>query len=304
MKENTWALAAVENHGGDVAVALLPNGDIVSIDVLPEGISPLEIYRCWDEFAPLLQAWVPASGRKLQGARLVAPVRYPSKVVCIGVNFFDHRQEMDSERDPEGKVGDVFMFLKPPTTAIVGPGEEVLIRGEEDKIDWEAEIGLVIGKGGRFIDQDSALEHVAGYTLVNDVSARGCFEARNPCHPAVAYDWIAQKAQDTHCPTGPGVVPRWFIDNPDDIPFSLTLNGVEEQNGNTSEFVHHTAEIISAVSEYITLEAGDIIATGTCGGVGLAKGRFMGDGDVVEVHSPLLGTLRNTVRSLNRLGIQ
>lgn len=300
MRDSTWALAAVENQGKDMAVALLPGGEIVAIDVLPAGISPLEILQHWDKFASILKDWNPAGARNLESVSLVAPVRYPSKLICIGVNFFDHREEMDSERDEEGQIGEVFMFLKPPTTAIVGPEDDVLIRGPEDKIDWEAEVGIVIGKGGRFIPQEEAIEHIAGYTLANDISARGPFQTSHPCHPAVAFDWVAQKAQDTHCPIGPGIVPSWFIPEPDNIPFSLTLNGVEEQNGNTRDFVHHTAKIISAASEYMTLEPGDIIITGTCGGVGLAKGRFMVDGDVVEVSSPLIGTLRNTVREIKR----
>lgn len=300
MTRASWALAAIEKDGKDVAVALLPDGAIVSIDVLPAGISPLEVVKRWDELAPDLQSWDPAAGSRIEGTRLVAPIRYPAKLICVGVNFFDHRAEMDAERDPEGNVGNVFMFLKPPTTAIVGPEDDVLIRGPEDKIDWEAEIGIIISKGGRFIDREDALDHIAGYTLINDVSARGPFQQPNPCHPAVEYDWVAQKAQDTHCPTGPGMTPAWFIPDPDNIPFSLTLNGVEEQNGNTSELVHDIRKMISAASEYMTLEPGDIIATGTCGGVGLAKNRFMKDGDVVIVSSPLLGDLRNTIRQIER----
>jgi len=298
MKENTWSLAAIEKEGRDIAVALLPGGELVSIDALPEGISPIDVVKKWDEFAPLLKDWKPDVGDKIEDAHLVAPIRYPAKLICIGVNFFDHRQEMDSERDPEGKIGEVFMFLKPPTTAIVGPGADVLIRGPEDRIDWEAEIGIVIAKGGRFIPQEDALSHIAGYTLANDISARGPFMPSNPCHPAVQFDWVAQKAQDTHCPIGPGVVPAWFIPDPDNIPFSLTVNGVEKQNGNTSDFVHHTAKIITAVSEYMTLEPGDIIITGTCGGVGFATGEFMVDGDIVEITSPLIGTLRNHIREI------
>lgn len=300
MNKSTWALAAIDDRGADIAVALLASGDIVPVDVLPAGMAPIDVLRRWDEFASELRSWTPDPAKKLEGVRLVAPVRYPAKLVCIGVNYFDHRQEMDSERDAEGKVGEVFMFLKPPTTAIVGPGEDVLIRGPDDKIDWEAEIGVVIGRGGRFIPQDEALDHIAGYTLANDISARGPFMPPNPCHPAVQYDWIAQKAQDTHCPIGPGVVPSWFIPDPDNIPFSLTVNGIEKQNGNTREFVHHTAKIIAAVSEYMTLEPGDIIATGTCGGVGFAKGEFMVDGDVVEINSPLIGTLTNNIREIRR----
>ena len=104
MNGTRWSLAAIQNQGEDVAVALLPDGEIVSIDVLPVGISPIQVLRRWEEFAPVLRNWNPANAERLEGVRLVAPIRYPSKLICIGVNFFDHREEMDSERDPEGKV--------------------------------------------------------------------------------------------------------------------------------------------------------------------------------------------------------
>lgn len=300
MNDAVWSLAAIERDGSDVAVALLPNGEIVAIDVLPEGISPLEVIKRWDEFAPILRGWDVKAGKAIAGARIVAPVRYPAKVICVGANYAEHRQETDIKDDPGGYTGSLLMFFKPPTTAIVGPGDDVMIRGPEDKIDWEAEVGIVIGKGGRFIKPADALDHIAGYTLVNDISARGAFHFPERGHPALEYDWIGMKAHDTFCPTGPGVMPAWFVSDPDDIPFSLTVNGVEEQNGSTKDLIHGMRAIVAAASEYITLEPGDIIATGTCGGVGLAKGRFMKDGDVVVVSSPLLGTLKNTIRNIPR----
>ncbi len=300
MNRKGWALAAIDKGGRDVAVALLPDGAMVAIDALPEGIAPIDVVRQWATYGPILEAWSPASSTPVEGGRLLAPIRFPSKLIMVGVNFADHRQEMDAERDPDGNLGEVFMFLKPPTTAIVGPDDDVLTRGPQDMLDWEAEIGVVIGKGGRFIEQSDALDHVAGYILINDISVRGEFQRPNPCHPAVEWDWVSQKAQDTHCPTGPAMMPSWFIPEPDNIPFSLTLNGVEEQNGNTGELVHNFRKMIAAASEYMTLEPGDIIATGTCGGVGLAKNRFMKPGDVVIVKSPLLGELRNTIRQIDR----
>ena len=297
MDLNVWTLAATETAHGDVAAALLQDGSIRAIDVLPPGISPLAVVQRWDEFCPALRAWSPGSATRLDGARLKAPIRYPSKLICVGANYKDHREEMDPggrDRPP----GDPFLFFKPPTTTIIGPGDDILIRGEADRVDWEAEIAVVIGKPGRFIDEASAIDHVAGYTLVNDVSARGAFQPPNPWNPAMAYDWVAHKGQDTFCPTGPGMLPAWFVPDPDDIRFSLTVNGVMEQDGTTRDLIYSIRAIISAASQLMTLEPGDIIATGTPSGVGAAKGRHLVDGDVVVVSSPQIGSLKNTVREL------
>ena len=300
MMDKTWLLAGVEFDDGDIVAAMLPDGSLVSIDAVPEGLSPLDVVRRWDEFAPLLMSWRPEAANKLVGGRLVAPIRYPAKLLLTAANYPDHRVEFDVE-EGEGAAGRVYLFFKPPTTSIIGDRDEVLIRGVADAIDWEAEVAVVIGKRGRFIDREDALDHIAGYTLVNDISARGAFEQPRPEHPAVQYDWIAHKAQDTHCPIGPGMLPAWFVDDPDDIPFTLTLNGVVEQSGNTKDLIHDIRAIVSSASEYMTLEPGDIIATGTCGGVGAGHGRYMVDGDVVVVASPLLGTLTNTIRDIRRL---
>ena len=298
MNLDTWSLAAVETRDGDVAAALLDDGATVAIDVLPAGISPLAVVKRWEEFSPRLQSWRPNAARTLSGA-LKAPIRYPAKLICAGANYRDHRGEMHdggAAREP----GLPFVFFKPPTTTIIGPGDDILIRGKSDQVDWEAEIAVVIGKGGRFIDEADAISHIAGYTLVNDVSARAVFEQPHAWNPAMAYDWVAQKAQDTFCPIGPGMLPFWFIPDPDDIDFSLTVNGVVEQAGSTKHLIFGVRAIISAASQLMTLEPGDIIATGTPGGVGAAKGRFLADGDEVIVSSPHFGSLRNRVRDLAR----
>jgi 2-keto-4-pentenoate hydratase/2-oxohepta-3-ene-1,7-dioic acid hydratase in catechol pathway len=298
MSFTIWSLAAIESQGRDVAGALLPNGSIVAIDVLPPEISPIDVIRRWDEFAPVLQNWSPAGAVELGGAALKAPLRYPAKLICVGANYRNHRGEMHAGGEHQ-ESGEPFLFFKPPTTTIVGPGDDILIRGEADRVDWEAEIAVVIGKGGRFIDRANAIDHIAGYMLVNDVSARGAFEPPHAWHPAMAYDWVAHKGQDTFCPTGPAMLPSWFVADPDDIPFSLTVNGIVEQKGTTRDLIYDIRSILVAASQLMTLEPGDIIATGTCAGVGAAKGRFLVDGDEVVVSSPQIGSLRNMVREIS-----
>jgi 2-keto-4-pentenoate hydratase/2-oxohepta-3-ene-1,7-dioic acid hydratase in catechol pathway len=298
MEPGTWSLAAVETAHGDVAAALLPDGRTFAIDQLPSRMTPLEVLKRWGEFAPLLRVWNPDGAAEVKGA-LKAPIRYPAKVICVGANYRDHRGEMHKGGEAK-EPGSPFLFFKPPTTTIIGPNDDIMIRGDSDRIDWEAEIGVVIGKGGRFITEADALDHLAGYTLVNDVSARGAFEPSYAWHPTMAYDWVAMKGQDTFCPTGPAMLPSWFIPDPNDIRFSLTVNGVVEQDGTTADLIYNIRAIVAAASQLMTLEPGDIIATGTPSGVGMAKGRFLVDGDEVVVSSPRLGSLRNTIRNIVR----
>jgi 2-keto-4-pentenoate hydratase/2-oxohepta-3-ene-1,7-dioic acid hydratase in catechol pathway len=297
MTSSLWSLAAIETKSGDRAAALLPSGLIVSVDVIPPELSPLDVLRRWEEFAPRLRSWGPAAGRAVPGAKLKAPIRYPAKLICVGANYRDHRGEMHDGGEHK-QPGKPFLFLKPPTTTIIGPGDNIFIRGREDRVDWEGEIALVIGKQGRFIDRSAALEYIAGYMLINDVSARGAFEPPNAWHPAMAYDWIANKAQDTFSPIGPAMLPAWFVPEPDNIPFSLTVNGATEQSDTTRNLIYDIRAIVAAASQLMTLEPGDIIATGTPSGVGAAKGRFLVDGDEVVVSSPMIGSIKNTVRQI------
>ena len=296
MADTPWSLVAVADGEGVVTRALLADGSLRRIDVVPDGLAPIDIVRRWDRFAPILADWRIDTAAAAPYAPLRAPLAYPGKVVCVGANYRDHRQEMETALD--GAVArEPFYFLKPPATTVIGPEDPILVRGDGDRVDWEAEVGIVIGRAGRFIEESDALDHVAGYTLVNDVSARGLLKRDNPMNPAFGYDWLSCKGQDSFCPTGPGIVPAWLVPDPDAIPFSLAVNGVTEQDGSTANLITGMRRIIAALSELMTLEPGDLIATGTPGGVGVAKGRFLSPGDEVTLSSPLLGTFRNPVRA-------
>ena len=291
MTTPSWALAAIRlPDGSDRAVARLPSGALVPIDVIPD-ISPIDVVRRWEELAPLLRDWSPEGATPIQGT-LTAPLRYPNKLLCVGANYSDHRREMATAQRP----GTPFFLMKPPTTAIIVPGEDIQVRNASDCVDWEAEVAVVIGTRGRFIPEERAIEYVAGYMLVNDVSARGVHERKDPIHPAFAFDWLSSKGQDGFCPTGPAMTPSWFVPDPDAIPFSLELNGNVEQSGSTANLIVRIAGLISAASQIITREPGDMIATGTPGGVGKAKGRYLANGDEVVLASPLLGRFTNRVR--------
>ena len=295
-----WSLVTATSSTGRATAALAMDGSVRAIDALPHGISLIEVVKNWDDHAAGLKAWDVSKGQILAEASIEQPLQYPNKVICIGANYRDHRAEMAA--DAEGAKAKPYFFFKPPTTALIGPGADIPIRSEDDNVDWEGEIAIVLSKGGRFIARENALDCIAGITLANDVSARakGVHNQPDAVAPPFAWDWVGSKAQDGFCPLGPGIVPMWFVDDVEDVPFSLSVNGVEHQNSTTAYTVTGILDQIVAASELMTLEPGDVILTGTPAGVGAAKGIFLKDGDEVVVRSPLIGELANTVRLVHR----
>jgi 2-keto-4-pentenoate hydratase/2-oxohepta-3-ene-1,7-dioic acid hydratase in catechol pathway len=214
--------------------------------------------------------------------RLVAPVPRPGKVVCIGLNYRDHAAESGAQIPSRPVV-----FSKFPTS-VVGPDDAVLLPSSSEQVDYEAELAVVIGRRAKRVPRARALEYVLGYTNFNDVSARD-FQFGDG-------QWQRGKSCDTFAPTGP------FIATPDEIPdphalaIRFRLNGTTLQDSSTSQLIFGVAELIEFVSETITLEPGDLIATGTPPGVGFARKPpvFIKPGDVLEVEIDGLGVLRNT----------
>jgi 2,4-didehydro-3-deoxy-L-rhamnonate hydrolase len=188
-----------------------------------------------------------------------------------------------------------YLFLL-PSTALAAPGEPVRVPAAASaRIDWEAELAVVIGVEGRRIAVSEALEFVAGYTIVNDITARGMHRRDVQLAPPFAYDWLAAKGRDGFCPMGPGVVPAHFVSDPQDLSIRLWVNGELRQDGRTSDMIFTVAELISAASEVMTLRPGDVISTGTPAGVGAWWGQQLSPGDVVAAEIPPLGRLENPV---------
>ena len=293
-----WSLVAVDRDGREGVAACDSQGKLYVIDAVPPESTLIDIVKAWDHYGPVLKAWGLTGARPLGEAKVLQPLRYPPKLICIGVNYRDHRQEMKA--DVDAPKANPFFFFKPPTTALIGPGEDILIRSVEDRIDWEAEIAIVIGKRGRFIRREDALSHIVGVTLANDISARGPHHRANAVHEAFAYDWVASKGQDGFCPLGPGILPVWQVPDLADIDFQLTVNGKVEQASNTGFMVTDILDQVVAASEWVPLEPGDVIATGTPAGVGFPRGLFLKPGDEVEVSSPLIGNLKNRIALLPR----
>ncbi|WP_321363904.1 fumarylacetoacetate hydrolase family protein [uncultured Celeribacter sp.] len=203
------------------------------------------------------------------------------KFICIGLNFADHAEESGMELPKEPVI-----FAK-YTSAICGPNDPILIPRGAEKVDWEVELGLVIGKPAKYVSEDKALEHLAGYCLVNDVSERG-FQLER------AGQWSKGKSSDNFGPVGPWLATPDEIKDPDALAMWCDVNGERMQDGTTATMIFKPAYLISYLSQFFTLYPGDIISTGTPAGVGMGKSpqRYLKDGDVVELGIEGLGTQR------------
>jgi len=218
-------------------------------------------------------------------ATLLAPVHDPRKIVCIGLNYRDHAVETGAEIPAEP-----ILFSKYPTT-LVGHGANILLPAESTQVDYEAELVVVIGRGGRRIKREHAMEHVAGYAVGHDVSARD-WQLNKP-----GKQWMSGKTFDTFAPVGPVLVTPDEVPDPHALGIRLRLNGQTMQDSSTSQLIFRVDEVIAYLSQIFTLEPGDLIFTGTPPGVGMSRKPpvWLKPGDVVEVEIDGLGTLRNPV---------
>jgi 2,4-diketo-3-deoxy-L-fuconate hydrolase len=293
-----WSLVnALPEEDGSTRVAALTETGLRTIPPLAGYCEVDEVVRDWPVVARALANWTPAQGEPFGPARLLAPVRSPRKLLCAGANYRGHAREMGITELPADL--EPYFFLLPPTS-IAGPGEDIVIPDEAGaRVDWEAELAVVIGTTGRDLAVADALGHVAGYTIMNDVSARGMHARPSPLAPPFAFDWLASKGRDSFSPIGPGITPAWLVADPQDLPVRLWRNEKLQQDGNTADMIFTVAELVAAASALMTLEPGDVIATGTPSGVGVAQGAALADGDVVRVEIGCLGVLENPVRAVS-----
>ncbi|MFB6222199.1 MAG: fumarylacetoacetate hydrolase family protein [Haloarcula sp.] len=205
----------------------------------------------------------------------ILPPCEPTKVVCIGRNYADHAEEMDSDL-PDRPM----LFLKAPN-AVASHGKHLTLPADKERIDYEAELGVVIGEQCRNVSESGAMDVVAGYTCVNDISNRDDQEKEQ--------NWVRGKAFDNACPIGPLVATPEHV--PEDASIELRLNGETKQSSSREHLIFSVPELIKEITSYMTLEPGDVIATGTPEGVGP-----MADGDEVEIEIEGIGTLKHTVK--------
>jgi 2-keto-4-pentenoate hydratase/2-oxohepta-3-ene-1,7-dioic acid hydratase in catechol pathway len=239
------------------------------------------------------QAVDPATLPVVEGdPRYGVPFKGIGKIVAIGLNYRDHAIESNLPIPTEP-----MMFMK-AVSSLSGPYDDVMLPKDSTHGDWEVELGVIIGKTCRYVSEDEALGHVAGFTLVNDVSERFNQKQRGS-------QWSKGKGHDTFCPTGPWLVTPEEVGDCQDLGMSLDVNGVRMQTGNTKTMIFDVKQLISYVSEYITLYPGDLVITGTPPGVGEGKkpeAIYLKAGDVMELAIDKLGTQRQQVVAWHHLG--
>lgn len=295
----------------------------------PTRLEMLQVLKNWDYFYPRLRqvAELAASGAlsephaddlvyPVAEVSFAAPIHNPGKILNAGANYYDHIKEMGTvEITPENDVP--YIFPKTPNNSIIGDGQAIVLPKTRiwdvtRYVDWEAELAVVIGRTAQDVSPEEAEHYIAGYTIYQDISGRDKMIRETGPFP---WDWYANKCNDTFAPLGPWIVPSEFVPDPQNLSIRSIVNGEVQQDSNTKQMIWTAAEMVSYASEITRLEPGDIVATGTCAGCGMAQGlnlepgqlpdlfphmyagggKFLQDGDVLVTEIEGLGRLTNPV---------
>jgi 2-keto-4-pentenoate hydratase/2-oxohepta-3-ene-1,7-dioic acid hydratase in catechol pathway len=298
----TFSLSTVRIDGTPTPVLRLPDGRLYRLsDLAPEILAAdpaaglMTVFASWETAEPLLLAAVDALSSSAvepvaepsEPEDWLTPLQYPNKVISTGATNYDHVVNDGGHTGFSKEDNIPVFFLKPPTTTLVGQGRSVRYPNQTEKFDYELELAFVIGRRGRHIPVDRAREYIAGYTIALDLSARDW--QRHPKH-LVKFDLFGGKVFDDSCPLGPGIVPARFIDDTN-LQLQFWLNGELRQNANTADLIWPVPELISRISEHVTLEPGDVVLTGTPAGVGLSTGTWMHVGDQLKGQISGLGSI-------------
>lgn len=271
---------------------------VVDLARASDGALPASMLELIDLGPPALELAREVSERAqggidLAALKLLAPIPRPRKnVFCLGLNYRDHAEEGARAMGRELKLPEHPIYFTKPPTAVIGPDEPIVYDPRlSEQVDWEVELTLVLGRGGRDIAPDRVFDHIFGYTVGNDVSARD-LQFRH------GGQWLKGKSLDTFAPLGPWIVTADELADPGSLGIRLRVNGVEKQSSNTGALIFDIPTMVSGLAAGITLESGDLIMTGTPDGVGFARTppEFLKDGDVVEAEIDQIGVLRNPVR--------
>ena len=274
---------------GEISNFPLPSSMLELIDMGFELVEELN-----DMLAQTEPAFLEEIAYEMDEVIFLAPIPKPKKnIIGIGLNYTEHVAESARTLDTTGKLPTKpIIFSKPPTT-VTGTYTEIIKNTKlTSQLDWECELAIIIGKKGKYVAKENAMDYVFGYTVINDISARDCRREGQ---------WIVSKGQDTFAPMGPILVTKDEIENPHNLNLSLKVNGIEKQNSNTKFLLFNINDLIEDLSIVFTLEPGDIIATGTPAGVGAGRNpqEWLHDGDVVEATVEGIGTIVNTVKEIS-----
>jgi 2-keto-4-pentenoate hydratase/2-oxohepta-3-ene-1,7-dioic acid hydratase in catechol pathway len=307
-----FALATIDRGGkpeaairvGDGIWPLASASQAAGTGELPADL--MAVVAGWQASRPRLHALAEACAAGRAGkraapaaaAKYLAPLLYPRKVIGVGANYADHVEKavlilerMGIQRGT-GRHKRPTFFLKPASTAVVGPGETVRIPVDCKQFDYEIELAVVFGLRARNVSEGEAMATVAAYTIGLDMSAR---DLHFIPESLFKFDAFAGKAHDSGAPLGPVLVPAEFVSDPQSLRMTLEVNGETRQDGTTADMVHKLPRLISEVSKIVTLEPGDVMLTGTPSGTGFETGRFLGRGDRIRASIQELGTLEVTV---------
>jgi 2-keto-4-pentenoate hydratase/2-oxohepta-3-ene-1,7-dioic acid hydratase in catechol pathway len=251
----------------------------------------------WKMMASLLQSRMahPEIGNpRLQDVRLLAPIPRPRKnIFCLGQNYLNHAKEAARARERELKLPEVPIFFTKTPTTVIGPDAPVMWdRSVTSQVDYEVELAVIVGLPTRNVTRDKALDHVFGYSILNDVSARDLQKSH--------VQWFKGKSLDTFCPIGPWIVTADEFGDPQNKRIALRLNGDTRQNATTADMIFPVAVCLESLAKGMTLDPGDIIASGTPEGVGLGRvpPEYMKDGDVMETEVEGIGVMRNAIKAI------
>jgi len=259
--------------------------------------STLAIVEHWEAACPALHKLADAGGetRALADVRLLAPLLYPPVIYCAGANYKKHAMEMsaDGKTYPDKTKINPFFFIKSGAHTVIGPGANIELPKVSKTVDWEAEFAVIISKPGRNIPVEKAFDHVAGYTILNDLSARD--RGRRDDWPIFGMDWFSHKVFEGSAPMGPWITPADQIPDPYACRMRLWVNDEKMQDEYVSDLIFDIAEQIEWLSRGIKLRSGDVVSTGTPSGVGMPRGIFLKPGDTVTIEVDGVGKLVNPV---------
>ena len=287
----------IEGQVYDVASAT-GRDDLLTMETILERWSEVESH-----FASAAKAPV-GSSTPIGSVRVLAPLKRPAAIYCAGSNYKQHNDNMANAQDrragPSSKDLGLppFCFLK-SSNCIADPDAQIATGSE--KLDYEVELAVVIGRAAFKAPVEGALECVAGYTIANDLSARDrILRQQVSAETPFRWDWLSHKNFDGSCPLGPYIVPARFIPDPQNLTLKTWVNDEVRQSSSTANMLYSVAELVSALSKFTTLRSGDIILTGTPAGVGAETGNFLKSGDVISMEIEAIGRLRNTVGQLGK----